>query len=87
MRVLLADLSYERVSPSPLPVPMAIGCVANYAHTFSKYDPKITLVRTIDGFLDAFDSNDYDIVGFSNYVWNSHLSRHMASRVKVANPE
>ncbi len=86
MRVLLADLCYERRSPSPLPVPYAIANIAA-AVTAQIPDAAITIVRTIPQYYAAIESQAFDIAGFSHYVWNAQLGRHAATHLKTRQPD
>jgi radical SAM superfamily enzyme YgiQ (UPF0313 family) len=86
VKILLADIVYERIATSPLVAPSAIGGIATYALANSTHDLDIKIVQTIECFEDAIVTNNYDIVGFSYYSWNSRLSSILAEKLKFHQP-
>ena len=88
MKVLLADLSHS-YSPSAMQssypsedgdgfvVPLGIASIGAYAKKVFDDDIDIALFKFPDDLLNACDDCDIippDVIGFSNYVWNTHLN-------------
>lgn len=86
-RLLLADLSYERRSPSPLAAPMAIAGLATYAQAQLGAHVEVRVVKTIPEFLEIIRAERFQVAGFSHYVWNANLSVAMAEQLRAAQPE
>ena len=82
IKILFADFSYPRRSPSPLATPTAIGRIATYLK--KKIDAKfeITLVKEPNQYLDLINHNSFQIAAFSNYIWNTRLSFFLAYHLK-----
>lgn len=85
IKILLADLSYKRSSPSPLPVPFGISKLAMYLKDRLKQKVDIKIVQTPQEFYACIDK-DYDIAGFSHYIWNANLSKYLAEHLKIVKP-
>lgn len=85
IKILLADLTYKRISPSPLPVPFAIGKLAMYVKDKLSQEVEIKIVRTPEQFYSSLDSK-FDIAGFSHYIWNANLSKYLAEHLKIVKP-
>lgn len=86
VNILLADLCYERRSPSPLPVPYAVGLISSYLKRQLGPQVNVTIVRTIARFYEAIESRQFHVAGFSHYVWNANLSKTAATHLKSAQP-
>lgn len=86
IRILLADLTYKRRSPSPLPVPFAIGKLAVYLKLVMGQKVQVKLVRTTEQFYASLEDN-FDIAGFSHYIWNANLSKFLAQHLKAVQPK
>jgi radical SAM superfamily enzyme YgiQ (UPF0313 family) len=87
IKILLSDLTYPRVSISPLPVPYGIGELAVYLKRQIRDNIEVDLVRTTDRFYQKIENTQYDIFGFSYYIWNAVLSRTCAQHVRSLFPK
>lgn len=91
LRVWLADLTYTGQDTQSLGAdtfPLAIGCVATYTESQIQFTHPIRLFRypeRVDQALLAEGAPD--LMGFSNFVWNSELSLAFAQRLKELSPK
>lgn len=90
VRVWLADLTHTGLGAQSLGVdtfPLAIGCIATYAETKILFNNPIRLFRYPEKLAYALTQEGMpDVIGFSNFVWNSELALAMARRIKELNP-
>ena len=80
--VALADLSHTGVGVSANNNPLAVGYIAAYArHTLgNRIDPRLfKYPAALSAFLKA---NRPAMAGFTNYMWNAHLSCAAARQIK-----
>ena len=82
IKILLSDLTYPRVSISPLPVPYGIGELAVYLKRQIRDNIEVDLVRTTDRFYQKIENTQYDIFGFSHYIWNA-VRKNLKKRLLV----
>ena len=70
-------------------IPYGIGCIKSYfkEHAQSKDEFKISLFKHPKVFVNSFLENKPEVVGFSNYCWNSALSYTFAKEIKRIAPE
>ncbi|MFA5117969.1 MAG: radical SAM protein [Candidatus Omnitrophota bacterium] len=91
LKVWLADLTHTGIDGQSLGVdtfPLAIGCIATYAESKIQLQEPIRLFRYPHKLAQAFFQEvSPDIIGFSNFVWNSQLSLAIARRLKAYNPK
>ena len=83
-KILLCDLSQGPTSES---VPYPIGGIKSYFHKHTKFDADIRLIKDPNVLGEAFLRYTPEIVAFSNYMWNRHLSTEFARKIKEVNPE
>jgi radical SAM superfamily enzyme YgiQ (UPF0313 family) len=91
-RIWLADLTYTGQDTQSLgadTIPLAIGCIATYAESKIDFTHPIKLFRYPEKLISSFVSGGEapDILGFSNFVWNSELSLAFARRIKELSPK
>ena len=87
LRVWLADLTYTQQGVAAEAMPQAIGGLATYAQARVALAEPIRLFKYPEALARALRAEGPpDVLGFSNYVWNSHLSVGFAARVKARFP-
>ncbi len=87
MRILLGDPRHDTVGTHSNYVPINIGYIATYLTKMisgTKLDIKI--VTETEEIFDLIESWKPDVIGLSNYVWNSTLSNRMCEIAKEKNP-
>ncbi len=87
MKITLVDLTYTQQSIASDVVPAAIGMLAEYVESKIPNLPKINLVKFPEELSLELKQKKPDLIGFSNYVWNSSLSDAYAKRLKEVYPE
>lgn len=91
LRVWLADLTYTGQDTQSLGAdtfPLAVGCIATYTESQIQFTHPIRLFRYPERVTQALlDEGAPDIMGFSNFVWNSELSLAFARRLKELSPK
>ena len=73
--------------PSTEAIPLNIGYLATYVKKVLKDQVEVKLFNLHLDLKKAVDEKKPDILGFSNYAWNSNLSYHYASFYKEKIPE
>ena len=87
MKIWLADLTYTQQSIASDVVPAAIGLIAE------KKKKKIPDLQTIKLFKypeklsELFENEKPELIGFSNYIWNSSLTDSYLKAIKEKYPE
>lgn len=84
IRVFLADLLHDNVRYRAFPY--GVGCVGSFAQSRLGNKIRVEVFRSPDAFADALISQTPEVVGFSNYVWNSSLTLEFVRRVKEHAP-
>lgn len=91
LRVWLADLTYTGQDTQSLGAdtfPLAIGCIATYTESQIEFTHPIRLFRYPEKVAQALLAEGApDIMGLSNFVWNSELSLAFARRLKELSPK
>ena len=91
LRVWLADLTYTGQDTQSLGAdtfPLAVGCIATYTESQIQFTHPIRLFRYPERVAQALlDEGAPDVMGFSNFVWNSELSLAFARRLKELSPK
>ena len=91
LRVWLADLTYTGQDTQSLGAdtfPLAVGCIATYTESQIQFTHPIRLFRYPEKVVEALLTEGApDVMGFSNFVWNSELSLAFARRLKELNPQ
>ncbi|UCD55394.1 MAG: radical SAM protein [Candidatus Omnitrophota bacterium] len=86
MKIALIDLNHMTMGVHTNTVPLGIGLIAYYLKNRlgNKFD--IRIFKDPLKFLKVKKWKP-DILGITQYVWNSEMNLYMAQRVKTANPE
>ncbi|MFD7730123.1 B12-binding domain-containing radical SAM protein [Kitasatospora phosalacinea] len=88
LRVWLADLTYTQQSISSEIMPQAVGGLATYAATKMDFEHPVRIFKYPEQLARALAEDEApDVMGFSNYIWNSRLSLGFAERIKEVFPE
>ena len=86
-KIWLIDPTYTQQQISSESMPSAIGGIATFAEKNLNLKASIRLFKYPEKFAEELKNEIPDIIGFSNYVWNSELSLALARRVKEIKPE
>ena len=87
MKIWLADLTYTQQSIASDVVPAGIGMIAEYTEKKITNIDKIKLFKFPETLSESLNINTPDLIGFSNYVWNSSLTDIYLKRIKEENPK
>lgn len=88
LRIWLADLTYTQQTVASDVMPAAVGGIATFTETLIDLDTPIRVFKYPERLVEALNcEGPPDIIGFSNYIWNSSLSYCFAKAVKQANPD
>ena len=87
LKIFLCDLTYDTIILVSDTIPINIGFIGSY--TKKKFGEKVSieLFKYPDDAIKQIEANPPDIIGFSNYSWNSNLSEYVASIAKKVNPD
>lgn len=84
----LADLTYTQQTISAETMPQAIGGLATYAATKLDLAHPMRVFKYPEALAAALEEDGPpDVIGFSHYIWNSHLSLAFAELIKKRFPE
>jgi radical SAM superfamily enzyme YgiQ (UPF0313 family) len=86
-KIWIADLTYTQQQISAELIPQAIGGIATFLETRLDLAEPVRLFKYPEVLAAALETEFPDIIGFSNYVWNSNLSLAFASRMKELSPD
>lgn len=87
MNILLGDLRHSTVGRHSVVMPLALGSLASYAKAKLGTDVlNITIEDDPGRILDLIERRRPDVLGLSNYVWNSEISRLVFSQAKSKDP-
>ena len=86
LKVYLCDLTYDTIILVSDTIPINIGFVGSYIKKQFGNDVKLSLFKYPNEVIQAIKSNPPDMIGLSNYSWNSNLSEYVASIAKKINP-
>ena len=84
--IWLVDPTYTQQQISSESMPAAIGGIATFTEQNLNLEKPIKLFKYPEKLADELKHTIPDIIGFSNYVWNSQLSFELAKRMKEINP-
>src|SRR5207302_6065150 len=85
--VYLADLSHEGIRLATESFPYNVGLVAAYAKKHLGDAVEFRLFKYVSTLCKALRDNPPEILGCSNYVWNSNLSEWALGYAKRINPK
>ena len=87
MKIWLADLTYTQQSIASDVVPAGIGMIAEYAEKKIPSLERIKLFKFPEHLSEELSKSTPDLIGFSNYVWNSSLTDAFIHRIKEEKPD
>ena len=85
--VYLCDLTHETVILVSDTIPVNLGYIGSYAKKIYGNSIEISLFKYPKTAIDAIKKNPPDVLGLSNYSWNSLLSERVANIAKSTNPK
>lgn len=87
MKIWLADLTYTQQTIASDTFPAAIGMIGAFARKNFPPLSELRLFKYPEELAEAFEGGAPDLIGFSNYCWNSELSRTFAAAIKKRRPK
>ena len=88
VKIWLADLTHTNSRIISNHMPYGIGCVAAFTEKHINLENPIRLFKYPEKLSTALENDGIpDIIGFSNFIWNSQLSLAYAKRIKKIRPE
>ncbi|MGK7344883.1 MAG: B12-binding domain-containing radical SAM protein [Candidatus Nitrospinota bacterium M3_3B_026] len=94
MKVILADLIHNCVEGNnylsgmqDYTVPLNVASIAAYASEKMNNSVEFSIVKYPNDLLSALKEGKPDIIGFSNYIWNSSLNSSVGSYIKDNYPD
>ena len=86
IKVLLGDLRHYTLGVHSNYVPVGIGYIATYLQkVIPSVDFDIKITVNPDEAFDLVDNWKPDVLGLSNYMWNSNLSYRVCEYIKEKN--
>ena len=86
--IWLADLTHTQQQIAAELIPYGVGCIAAHLQTNFEFETPIRIFKYPEVLIEALESSRIpDVVGFSNYVWNTNLASEIAIRIKKLKPE
>ena len=82
MKIALLELIHITRGAHANTVPLACGLIARYLQKTLKHDLEIKIFKDTEKALAAFKFWAPDVLGLSQYAWNSELNLHVAKFVK-----
>lgn len=87
MRIALLDLNHVTCGVHNNTVPLGLGLIATYVRRKINRKIEIKIFKDVKKSLLCFKKWKPDIVGITQYSWNSELNLFIAGLVKQSNPE
>ena len=86
LKIFLADLTHKNIVTASENIPSNIGLLA--AYSLKKFGDAVEfrLFKYPEKFIQALNEEEPDILGVSNYVWNSNLSEWANVKAKAKYP-
>lgn len=85
LSIYLGDMAHNFVPSRDIwTIPLNICCIASYVNSFYEDEVEFRLFKFPDLLLNAIDNEPPDIIGLSNYVWNTELSKKIIKFAKKA---
>ena len=82
IKIWLVDPTYTQQQISSESMPSAVGGIATFTEKNVKLNNPIRLFKYPEKLIVALEKEIPDVIGFSNYMWNSELSLALARRIK-----
>ena len=86
LKIYLGDITYDTIILVSDTIPLNIGFVGSYLKKNFGDKIDITLFKYPNEIIEAIKSSPPDMIGLSNYSWNSNLAEFIASVAKKYNP-
>lgn len=86
LRIFLCDLTHDTIVLVSDTIPINIGFIGSYTKKLFGSAVDISLFKYPATVLEAIRDNPPDLIGLSNYSWNSNLSERIAAAARAANP-
>ena len=88
VKIWLADLTHTNSRIISNHIPYGTACVAAFTEKHVNLNNPIRLFKYPQKLSEALENDGIpDIIGFSNFIWNSQLSLDYAKRIKKMSPE
>lgn len=87
INVALIDLNHMTLGVHTNTIPLGIGGIAYYLKSNVAYKFDIRLFKNPNKFLNVLKKWKCDVLGITQYAWNSELNLYMAQFVKKNNPD
>ncbi|MDO8435867.1 MAG: radical SAM protein [bacterium] len=87
IKIYLCDLVHNYSGVGSYMFPLNIGYLSVYAKKFLVNEVEIELFKYPKDFMDEFEKEKCDIVGFSNYIWSADLNKKMSDWIKSKSPQ
>lgn len=87
MKLALLDLNHMTRGVHTNTVPLGIGLISRYLQKTVKHDLEIKMFKEANKVLDILTSWTPDVLGISQYLWNSELNLYFAKLIKNINPQ
>ena len=86
LKILLCDLTHDTQILVSDTIPINVGFVGSYALKKFPQEVEVSLFKYPDTLMSALHEETPDVIGFSNYSWNSRLSERFARYAKELHP-
>lgn len=87
LKIYLCDLTHDTIVLVSDTMPINIGYIGTYCKKVHGDNVDLKLFKYPQQVIDAIKADPPDIIGLSNYSWNSHLSERIASFAKEISPK
>jgi putative methyltransferase len=85
MLVYFADLAHDHFKVNQY-TPTGIGYLTAYSKFMLRNHVEFRLFKSVNKLLDTYEKEKPDLVGLSNYTWNTGLSKFVGNFIKKRNP-
>ena len=82
IKIWLVDPTYTQQQISSESMPAAVGGIATFTEKHLKLKNPVRIFKYPEKLAMALENEIPDVIGFSNYMWNSELSLALARRIK-----
>ena len=82
IEIWLVDPTYTQQQISSESMPAAVGGIATFTEKHLKLKNPVRIFKYPEKLAMALENEIPDVIGFSNYMWNSELSLALARRIK-----
>ena len=86
LKILLADPRHKTVGTHSFHVPIGIGYIGSYLLKQFKGQIDLKLFVDAEEIFESLENWKPDVIGISNYIWNSDLSKFICEYAKKINP-